>query len=41
MSSPEVLAAAGSDDVEAAIRGALVVLLRSGEVAIYRGRWNE
>ncbi|MGO9976160.1 MAG: hypothetical protein ACLP01_25830 [Solirubrobacteraceae bacterium] len=41
MSSPEVLAAAGVEDVEAAIREALVVLIRSGEIAIYRGPWNE
>lgn len=41
MSSPEVLAAAGGGDVDAAIREALVVLVRSGEIAIYRGPWNE
>lgn len=41
MSSPEVIAAAANEDAESAIREALVVLLRSGEVAIYRGPWNE
>jgi len=41
MSSPEVLVAVGGHDAETAIRGTLIALLRSGEIAIYRGRWDQ
>lgn len=40
LANPEIRAAANGADVTAAVRRALVDLAESGEVVLYRGKWD-